>query len=105
MQYLPYCLHSPPWRTRTVSLKSLRTEAGLSQNELGQRLSRSMPSDAGRPNYYQPRISAYENGRNSMPLPVALALVKILNKALKKAGSKKVATVELLGADKKKARS
>lgn len=89
-----------------MSLKSLRTEAGLSQNELGKRLSRAIPADGDTPNYYQPRISAYENGRNTMPLPVAMALVKVLNRALKKAGSKKVATVELLAAtEKKKPRS
>lgn len=89
-----------------MSLKSLRTEAGLSQHELGKRLSRELPDEGDAPNYYQPRISAYENGRNTMPLPVAIALVKVLNKALKKAGSKQVASAEqLLTPAKKKPRS
>lgn len=88
-----------------MSLKDLREEAGLSQRELGELLAKSVPGD-GEPEYYQPRISSYETGRNSMSLTVALALVAILNKELKKAKSKRVATVEGLLAEvpKKKPR-
>ena len=103
-QYPLYCRVQPHKATRIVTLKSLRLEAGLSQHELGQQLAAAVPSRNSKPDYYQPRISAYENGRNTMPLPVAVALVKILNKALKKAGSRKVASVENMVPEKKKPR-
>lgn len=86
-----------------MSLKELREEAGLSQRELGERLAKAVPGEAA-PEYYQPRISSYETGRNSMSVPVALALVKILNRELRKAKSKRVATIEGLVATKKKPR-
>jgi transcriptional regulator with XRE-family HTH domain len=88
-----------------VSLKSLRIAAGLSQHELGQRLAKAIPSGAGSPEYFQPRISSYESGRNNMPLSVALAITKILNQALKKAGSKQTATIEALASPTKKPRA
>ena len=87
-----------------MSLKSLRVAAGLSQHELGQRLAKALPGTA-QPEYFQPRICSYESGRNNMPLAVALALTKILNQALKKAGSKQVATIEGLASPIKKPRA
>lgn len=80
-----------------MSLQALRTEAGLSQKELGEKIAKALtpPGETPpAPKYYQPRISAYESGRNVPPLNVAVAIVDALNKALKKAGSKKVAKVE-----------
>ena|SRR5690606_12711422 len=104
MQYLPYCHGAPSYQAiRTVTLKSLRIAAGLSQHELGKRLAKVV-DDAAETSYYQPRISAYENGRNAMPLPVAMALVKILNKALAKAGAKERASIEDMAPEKKKPR-
>jgi transcriptional regulator with XRE-family HTH domain len=67
----------------TYNLKSLRELAGLSQEALGRRLTEAMPDPGGAPNYAQPRIAAYEQGRNKVPLMVAQHLVAILNKSLK----------------------
>lgn len=77
-----------------MSLKSLREEARLSQCELGSRLHEAMPDSGVEPEYFQPRISSYESGRNRIPLPVAVAITKILNAELKARRSKVVATVE-----------
>lgn len=74
-----------------MSLKDLREKAGLSQAELGRRLAAELQEDT-EPKFYQPRISAYESGRNRMPLPIAVALAKVLTKA----GRKKVAAEDLL---------
>lgn len=83
-----------------MGLKRLREEAGLSQRELGVQLAKSVGSIE--PRYAQPRICAYESGRNGIPLGIAAELVKILNKALKKNGSKEVATLEELAKRQKK---
>lgn len=67
------------------SLKYLRQLAGLSQEALGRKLSEALPesgSDAAA--YAQPRISAYENGRNRISISVAQVLMTILNKELKR---------------------
>lgn len=79
-----------------MTLKVLRVEAGLSQRELGEALAKALPSSRPDTAYSQPRIAAYESGRNKMSLEVAMVLVKILNRALKKAKSKKTATLETL---------
>lgn len=80
-----------------MSLRELRIEAGLSQKELGERVAKALTPPGEKPTppkYYQPRISAYESGRNVPSLNVAAALVAALNKALKKAGSDKSAKIE-----------
>lgn len=88
-----------------MSLKDLRREAGLSQHELGVALTKKLGQRVDESKYYQPRIAAYESGRNSMSVAVAVALVAALNAALKKAGSKQRASIELLvSAPKKKPR-
>lgn len=83
-----------------MSLKELRTEAGLSQLELGARLAKRLGD--GEKRYFQPRISAYESGRNNIPMNVGVALVDILNKQLRRQKSKKVATLEELAQPPKK---
>lgn len=75
------------------TLKELRTEAGLTQKELAERLAKALPP-ATAPKFLQPRVSAYESGRNTPPLEVAIALTRILNRALKRAGSRRHAKVE-----------
>lgn len=88
-----------------MSLKDLRLKARLSQHALGVALARKLgdPEDEGR--YYQPRIAAYESGRNAMPLPVAIALVSVLNAALRKARCRtKVMVEDLAERPKKKPR-
>lgn len=77
-----------------MSLKTLREAAGLSQIELGKRLAIELGEPADDERYFQPRISAYETGRNRIPLPIAVSLTKVLNKALAKAKSKRKAAVE-----------
>lgn len=77
-----------------MSLKDLREEANLSQSELGSRLHALLPDTAETPEYFQPRISSYESGRNRIPLPVAVAIVRVLNDELEKQGVETRATVE-----------
>lgn len=77
-----------------MSMKSLREKAGLSQQGLGELLAREAGGENADPKYFQPRVSAYETGRNRIPLPVAMSIVKVLNAALKKAKVKERATVE-----------
>lgn len=86
-----------------MSLKTLREKAGLSQHELGLRLHKKLHPGTEPPAYAQPRIAAYEHGRNAMSIPVAQALVAILNAALKKAGLAERATLQAI-ADTKKPR-
>lgn len=70
------------------TLASLRHEAGLSQKQLGDFLfAADRGKKPGTKDFTQPRIAAYETGRNQMTLRVAALLVKILNKQLAKAGS------------------
>lgn len=76
-----------------MNLRELREAAGITQQELGALLNVEL-GGADEPEYFQPRISSYETGRNTMPLPVALALVKVLNQKLKAAKVKARAKVE-----------
>jgi transcriptional regulator with XRE-family HTH domain len=73
----------------TSKLAQLREAAGLTQTELGMLIApeRSRTS-------FQSRISSYELGTKRPPIDVAHRLVKELNKALRKAGSKKRAKIE-----------
>jgi transcriptional regulator with XRE-family HTH domain len=79
-----------------MSLKELREAAGLTQQELGERLAKVLPSTGAHPEQHQSRISSYETGRNRMPLQVAVALTDLLNHALRQAGSDQVATAEAM---------
>jgi transcriptional regulator with XRE-family HTH domain len=74
----------------TSKLAQLREAAGLTQTQLGELLAGKDTKTRA----FQPRISAYELGTKTMPLPVAHRLMKVLNVALKKAGSKKRAKIE-----------
>lgn len=76
-----------------MKLKSLREEAGLSQEQLGRQLADALGETRER-KYYQPRIAAYEQGRNNLSLPAAKALVSILNRALRSAKSRRKAAIE-----------
>lgn len=76
-----------------MKLKLFREDAGLSQEELGRRLSAALGETEER-KYYQPRIAAYESGRNNLSLPVAKALVTVLNRALRAAKSRRKATLD-----------
>lgn len=77
----------------TMKLKTLRESAGLSQEQLGRKLAAAL-DEANPPKYCQPRIAAYERGRNNLSLPVAKALVTILNRELAKAKSRKRAALD-----------
>lgn len=71
-------------------LAVLRKAAKLSQEQLGKAI-----ADKDSPTvHHQPRISAYEMGTKRVPLPVAQRLVKVLEKALKKAGSRRKVKIE-----------
>ena len=74
----------------TSKLAQLREAAGLTQTQLGELLAGKDTKTTA----FQPRISAYELGTKTPPLAVAQQLVKVLNAALKKAGSKKRAKIE-----------
>lgn len=75
-----------------MKLKELREVAGISQRELGERLSKELKETP--PKCTQTRISSYESGRNKVPLAVAIKLVVVLNRALKKAKSRRQASIE-----------
>jgi transcriptional regulator with XRE-family HTH domain len=75
-----------------MKMQELREAAGLSQRELGERLYKATGNNTS--NNPQTRISSYEAGRNRVPLDIAIALVKILNKELTKKGSRTRAKVE-----------
>lgn len=92
-QYPEYSLVCLNKETTTMGLKQLRETAGLSQHELGKELAKRSGTS---PQYAQPRISAYESGRNGIPLAVAMEITAILNKALRKKKSRTVATLEQL---------
>lgn len=70
-------------------LASLRRAAKLSQEELGR-----LTATDGETQFHQPRISSYENGRKAMPITTAKRIVRVLNRRLKKLGSKRVAKIE-----------
>ena len=71
-------------------LAVLRKAAKLSQEELG----RAIASPDSATTHHQPRISSYEMGAKRVPLPVAKSLMTVLNKHLKKAGSRRKAKLE-----------
>lgn len=73
-----------------MRLAELRRAAGLSQEELG-RL--TAPKDTAT-TYHQPRIASYENGSRRIALETARMIVRVLNRHLKKHGSKMVAKLE-----------
>lgn len=71
-------------------LATLRRAANLSQEELG----RAIADKESETKHHQPRISSYEMGTKRVPLPVAKRLMTVLNKHLKKAGSRRKAKLE-----------
>jgi transcriptional regulator with XRE-family HTH domain len=81
-----------------MSLSKYREQAGLSQRQLGEALAKKIPS-VPPARSFQARISAYETGRNKLSLDVAMALVAILNKELKKRPGKSGKITEITVSD------
>lgn len=71
-------------------LTALRKAAKLSQEELGKAIADKESETV----HHQPRISSYEMGTKRVPLQVAKRLTSVLNRALKKAGSRRKAKIE-----------
>jgi hypothetical protein len=71
-------------------LAILRKAAGMSQEALGKAIAEP---DSPTVNH-QPRISAYEQGKKRVPLPVAKKMVGVLNRHLKRQRSRRKATLD-----------
>jgi hypothetical protein len=66
-------------------LSALRKAANLSQEALG----KAIADKDTQTQHHQPRISSYEMGTKRVPLPVAKKMMEVLNRHLKREGSRR----------------